>query len=249
MPALPVVREEFVEGGFAVLLFLLFDLLGKGEADQDAQDLLLCDLIEPKLIERIPDRLYDHLLGGENRNIGDAELVQLLQIIDASGENHIDFFVLPELLCEVGDMSVIVVPLRIEIGLMLLWEVLRKPHEVIGLRQKIAEDPIHAYLRVRDLKIQENREHINGLIGGKGTGDTDIRKLMPDIMIAELSGEEHHIAFSAAVVIDFVDICHLLIDVAMKTASKVLLLYDLVHGLQGMVRAHNGNIYHGFSSA
>ena len=83
-----------------------------------------------------------------------------------------------------------------------------------------------------DLKLQQDRQHIDRLIGRKGAWDAVVRELVLDIVIAQLTGEENDIALSLHILVDGIDIAHLPIDILKKLTAEIILRDDLLYRLQ-----------------
>ena len=172
------------------------------------------------------------------------KLIETIQIIDGPGQDQIDLSLIPELLRIGGDMPVVVVRILEKIRTMFLLHILWHIHIMIRRRQEITEHAVQLRLRMLDLKLQQDRQHIDRLIGRKGTWDAVIRKLVLDIVIAQLAGEENDIALSLHILVDGIDIAHLPINILKKLTAEIMLCDDLLYRLQRMIRTNNCNINH-----
>ena len=172
------------------------------------------------------------------------QLIEAGQVIDGPGQDQIDLSFIPELLRIRGDMPVVVVRVLEKVRTVLLLYILRHFHIVVCRRQEITENTIQLRLRMVDLKLQQDRQHIDRLICREGTWDAVIWKLVLDIVIAQLAREENDIALSLHILVDGIDVTHLSIDILKKLTAEIMLCDDLLYRLQRMIRAYNCNINH-----
>ena len=232
MIRLPVVRQQLVDRRLTVLLLLLLDILVKWQTHQDAELILQIDRVQTELVQCGADRLHDHILRREYGDIRDMQLIESGQVIDGPGQDQIDLSFIPELLRIRGDMPVVVVRVLKKVRTVLLLYILRHFHIVVRRRQEITEYTIQLRLRMVDLKLQQDRQHIDRLIGREGTWDTVIRKLVLDIVIAQLAREENDIALSLHILVDGIDVTHLSIDILKKLTAEIMLCDDLLYRLK-----------------
>ena len=92
------VQKIFVEGDLQILPVMGGDVLRVDQLHQDDELCVLALLLQADGIDRALYGVTDHLLCGQDMDVGDLQLIEHVELVGGPGQHDIDLSAFPQLL-------------------------------------------------------------------------------------------------------------------------------------------------------